>query len=97
MMLFLQENKFYGSIFSMCFVVISYIFVSILIIVRARKNNLDICALGVVPVIQLAVPFMILKNKLKRKPRKDKSDILELDLTDEGSTDSDSEDGYIEF
>ena len=97
MMLFLQENKFYGSIVSICFVVISYIFVSILIIVRARKNNLDICTLGVVPVLQLAVPFMILKNKLKRKPRKDKSDSLELDLSDEGSTNSDSEDEYIEF
>lgn len=100
-MLYLQQNSYYGSIISMCVVVVLYIIVSVLIIVKARKNEINICAMGMIPVVQLGIPFYVgYKNYKKKKAEMVESkttveDDIEIILDDEEEVIS--EDEEIEF
>lgn len=74
-MLYLQQNSYYGTIISMCVVVFFYLLFSILLIVFARRNGLNICASGMIPIFNLLIPIRVLiKNVSSRekKPKKEK-------------------------
>ena len=66
-MLYLQQNSYYGSIVTMCIVVFFYILASVLFIVLARRSSLNICASGMVPVYNLHIPVRVIIRKIKEK------------------------------
>ena len=66
-MLYLQENWQNGIIVCTVVAVLIYVLVSTLIVIHARKNTVDICASGYIPVYNLVIPFRVLAKRHKDK------------------------------
>lgn len=64
-MLYLQQNSKNGTIISMCVVVVLYLLFSILFIVAARKNGINLCATGMIPIYNLHIPLRVIIRKHK--------------------------------
>lgn len=82
-MLYLQENWQNGIIVCTVVAVLIYVLVSTLIVVHARKNTVDICASGYIPVYNLTIPFRVLvkrhKDKKAAERQRRESEILNED------------------
>lgn len=76
-MLYLQNNSYYGSIIAMSVVGVLFVAYSIVIIWRARVNGFNICALGFLPVFHIFLIPAIIIRKISTKLKARKAERIE--------------------